>query len=99
MAHNDSPSRVSSVSVGVSACMQVHTGLPAGALESQVRDWYADGDLDSYYGQYNGTGYNVTYVQDDQAGYGALTCSEVLYIGLLEVLHSLRCGCFWVQGS
>ncbi|CAK0785312.1 hypothetical protein CVIRNUC_008519 [Coccomyxa viridis] len=38
--------------------------------------WLADGDLDSYYGQYNGTGYNVTYVQDDQAGYGALTCSE-----------------------
>ena len=31
----------------------------------------------SYYGTYNGTGYNVTYVQDSQAGYAALTCSEV----------------------
>ena len=31
----------------------------------------------SYYGTYNGTGYNVTYVEDSQAGYAALTCSQV----------------------
>ena len=37
----------------------------------------ADGNLMSYYGTHNGTGYNVTYVQDTQAGYAALTCSEV----------------------
>ena len=54
--------------------------MPAGGPKSHVRDSCADGDLDSYYGQFNGTGYNVTYVQDDQAGYGALTCSEVPYI-------------------
>ena len=40
----------------------------------------ADGNLMSYYGTYNGTGYNVTYVQDIQAGYAALTCSEVAFL-------------------
>lgn len=38
---------------------------------------HADGNLRTLYGAYNGTGYNVTFVQDDQAGYAALTCSEV----------------------
>ena len=63
--------------------IEVHREVPAGAPKSQVQDCIADGELDSYYGQYNGTGYNVSYVQDDQAGYGALTCSEVPYTGLL----------------
>ena len=39
----------------------------------------------SYYGTYNGTGYNVTYVQDSQAGYAALTCSEVRMFDLKAV--------------
>ena len=77
--------------MGVLACVRVHTGVPAGVLEFQVRDWCADGDLDSYYRPYNGTGYNVTYVQDDQAGYGALTCSEVHNIVSLKILQNVWC--------
>ena len=55
------------------------TSLPFLDLESNHEhpDCCADGGLMSYYGTYNGTGYNVTYVQDSQAGYAALTCSEV----------------------
>ena len=96
MAHNDSFSRVLSW-----VCLSGNFGLHAsahrgasrcfGSSRAQVRDWCADGDLDSYYGAYNGTGYNVTYVQDDQAGYGALTCSEVHNMDLLKILYTLWC--------
>ena len=67
--------------------MHVHAHAPANNSDSQFRGCIADGDLDSYFGQYNGTSYNVTYVQDDQAGYGALTCSEVPFIGSLKILQ------------
>ena len=49
----------------------------------------ADGNLASYYGAYNGTGYNVTYVKDSQAGYAALTCSEVIRLLSSTAQHAI----------
>ncbi|BDA46879.1 hypothetical protein COCOBI_09-3320 [Coccomyxa sp. Obi] len=38
--------------------------------------YLADGVLESTIGSYNGTGYNITFTQDDTAGYAALQCSQ-----------------------
>ena len=38
----------------------------------------ADGSFSSYYGRFSGTGLNTSFVQDDDAGYAALQCSQAL---------------------
>jgi hypothetical protein len=54
----------------------LHAIHKAGDLHAAVAN--ADGSFSSYYGRYGGSGFNTSFVQDADAGYAALQCSQVL---------------------